>query len=87
MGRVQKEPSRRNHRPMETEVSAGERGVPCYHVETMKAYIFAQRVIRPIWVAGPGVFFQKISASMHLFRVSESDSDDHTCKTNPDLRR
>lgn len=69
-GRVQKEPSRRNHRPREKEASAGERDVLCCLVEKMKVYDFAHYVIRLMCVAGLGVFFRKIFASMRLLLVS-----------------
>lgn len=77
---MQKEPSRRNHRRMEIQVSAGERGVVCFHVEKVKTYVFAQHVIRPMGAADLGVFFQKNFASMRLLLVSGSDSENHRQK-------
>lgn len=75
---MQKETGRRNHRPREQEVSAGERGVLCCYVEEMKTYLFAQQhVIRPICGTGLDVFFQKRVVLIRLLLVSERNSDDH----------
>lgn len=80
------EPSRRNHRPGEKEVSAGEGGVLYCLGQKMQVSVFAHGGIRLTWMAGLSVVF--LFAKMRLLLVSNSDSDDQdvrqiqTCAAN-----